>query len=471
MYKKVRKTSRGLIALFIITAVILLLFAAAFLLFGFYAKPTGDAELNSFLGVIKYHGVGILKLFLFNYANSSNIAYFALSVFLYAFMVIWLIFFIAALIVSNRKDRRIVWWSIFMTFIVLLVYLVFASGSQKYWQIINDREPFKDHTELKLITYAIILLGGMYSVCAICTYIWSLYESFANPRIDTDENGKLVENKANDYEAIRKIIREELEKMQPFEVMVMNPQQPTIIIHKKKAQVEEPAPQPEPEPEPVFEEEPLPEPEPVKEEPKEEPKPELVPTVKFWDAAREVFDGLDHPKPLPKEEPKPVVIAQPVEEPEQGEDEEGWNRNKRQPFLTRIITADLDIKANYNELKNEILSYGVKARLSRGGETFRLRDKKYMKIYLVGKTLKVYLALNPEDYKDSTIPVEDVGFRPNYAEMPLLFKVRSGLSVRRCKELIKAACEKDGLTQGEVKDTNWVSELRVLNAEKAKENK
>ncbi len=53
--------------------------------------------------------------------------------------------------------------------------------------------------------------------------------------------------------------------------------------------------------------------------------------------------------------------------------------------------------------------------------------------------------------------------------MPLLFKVRSGLSVRRCKELIKAACEKDGLEQKEVKDTNWVDELRMLNAEKAKE--
>ena len=52
--------------------------------------------------------------------------------------------------------------------------------------------------------------------------------------------------------------------------------------------------------------------------------------------------------------------------------------------------------------------------------------------------------------------------------MPLLFKVRSGLSVRRCKELVKAACEKDGLTQGEVQDVNWINDLRKINAEKAK---
>ena len=122
----------------------------------------------------------------------------------------------------------------------------------------------------------------------------------------------------------------------------------------------------------------------------------------------------------------------------------------------------------FPEIKNELLSYGVKSRLSSGGDTFRLGGKEYAKIYLVGKTLKVYFALSPEDYKDSTYPIEDVGHRPNYAGMPLLFKVRSKLSVRRCKELIKAACEKDGLAQKEVKDTNWVDELRKLNAEKAK---
>ena len=228
-----------------------------------------------------------------------------------------------------------------------------------------------------------------------------------------------------------------------------------ILIRKKKVveKKEEPLPEPEPvkEPEPEPEPEPLPEPIPepvVMEEPKEE----------------EIIDI-----PLREEEPEEEMM--PLEEqPEDNENNE-WNRNKRQPFITRIITADLDIKANYNEIKNELLSYGVKARLSRSGETFRLKDKKYAKIYLVGKTLKVYLALSPEDYKDSPIPVEDVGHRPNYAEMPLLFKVRSGLSVRRCKDLIKAAMEKDGLSKNEVEGVNWVNELRTVNAEKAKENK
>ena len=147
------------------------------------------------------------------------------------------------------------------------------------------------------------------------------------------------------------------------------------------------------------------------------------------------------------------------------------NKKAREPFMERILKAELETKANYNEIKNEALAYGIKARVSRTGEVFRLHKKKYMKIFLVGKTLKVYLALPPEDYKDSTFPIEDVGHRPAYAEIPLLFKVRSGLSVRRCKELIRTAAEKDGLQKKDFEGVNWVNELRTLNAEKAKEDK
>ena len=254
---------------------------------------------------------------------------------------------------------------------------------------------------------------------------------------------------------IRKIVREELAAAQPIQVSLV----------KEEVRVTEQAPVVEE----VKEEQPVVVEEPVKEE------VVLNDHVDFWQIAREVWPQLDNPKPLPKEEnkeePAPAVVApteEADEEEEDGDDLNKMNRKPRLPFINRIITADSDIKVNYNEIKNEILSYGLKARMSRTGETFRLKDKKYVKIYLVGKMLKVYLALNPEDYKDSTIPVEDVGHRPAYAEMPLLFKVKSPLSVRRCKQLIAQAMDKDGLVQQEVKDTNWVSELRKINADKAK---
>ena len=443
---------KSLKRLLIVTGIVFLLYIISFIAFAFLARSSGDAELGGFKAILRYFlKDGVLNLLIFNFGN--KLPHFALSIFLYALVVCWIIFLVAGIVVMDKKERKVIWWGIIFTLINLGIYALFAAGSRKYWQILNGANPFKTNLPLLFVTMVMLLLGALFFVLAIAAYFWSIVDSFLKPG-----NGARKELFEEEYvyddSRIRDIVRDELIKNQPFKVIIVGNEKP----QEEPEVVEEPAP--ELEPEPVVEEKP--QPEPVKEVVKEEPKPVLVPTVKFWDAARVVWPQLENPKPLPREE-KPVEPA--------NEEEEGWNRNKRQPFLVRIITADLDTKANYNEIKNELLSYGVKSRLSRGGDTFRLGGKEYAKIYLVGKTLKVYFALSPEDYKDSTYPIEDVGHRPNYAGMPLLFKVRSKLSVRRCKELVKAACEKDGLAQKEVKDTNWVDELRLLNAEKAKDKK
>ena len=68
--------------------------------------------------------------------------------------------------------------------------------------------------------------------------------------------------------------------------------------------------------------------------------------------------------------------------------------------------------------------------------------------------------MNPDDYKDSTLPVQNAGHKGIYAEIPLVFKVKSGLSMRRCKQLIQDVMDKNGLEQGEIKDIDWVEELK-----------
>lgn len=448
MENRKTKLSKGLKRLLIASGIVLLLYLISFIVFAFLARSSGDAELGGFKAILRYFlKDGVLNLLAFNFGD--KLVHFALSIFLYALALCWIIFLIAGIVVMDKKERKVIWWGIIFALINLGIYALFAAGSRKYWQILNGADLFKTNLPLLFVTMVMLLLGALFFLLAVLAYFWSIVDAYLKPG-----NGARKELFTEDYDDnyIRDIVRDELIKNQPFKVIIVGNEKPQEEV------VAEPEPVVE---QPVVVEEPAPEvkPEPVKEVVKEQPKPVLVPTVKFWDAAREVWTQLDNPRPLPKEE-KPV---EPV-----NTEEEGWNRNKRQPFLVRIITADLDTKANYNEIKNELLSYGVKSRLSRGGDTFRLGGKEYAKIYLVGKTLKVYFALSPEDYKDSTFPIEDVGHRPNYAGMPLLFKVRSNLSVRRCKELIKAACEKDGLEQKEVKDTNWVDELRKLNAEKAK---
>ena len=204
---------------------------------------------------------------------------------------------------------------------------------------------------------------------------------------------------------------------------------PEPYVEPEPEKVEEPAPvEPEPQPEP----EPEPQPEPVQEEPAPvEPAPEPQP---------EVVVPVVEAQPEPAPEKKPII---------------------RIPFEERMVKAEKEMKDNYNEIKNEILSYGVKSRISNSGDTFRLHRKTYVKITIAGKSLKLYFALDPKDYRDTTIPVNDAGEKGIYEEIPLVFKVKSGLSVKRCKQLIADVMEKDNLTQGEIGKVNWVKEIQA----------
>ena len=206
------------------------------------------------------------------------------------------------------------------------------------------------------------------------------------------------------------------------------------------APVAEPAPAPAPAPK----EEPAPAPAPA---PVEEPAPAPVEEAPVEEPA---------PEPVAEPAPEPVVVAPEVPAPVVEKPV-----YERLSFAERLLQSEKDVQNLYNEIKNEILSYGVKSRISANGDTFRLHKKMYVRITVAGKSLKLYFALNPDDYKDSKMPIQDAGHKGMYAEIPLVFKVKSGLSVRRCKELIQDCMDKDGLEQGEVGKVNWIKELKA----------
>ena len=122
---------------------------------------------------------------------------------------------------------------------------------------------------------------------------------------------------------------------------------------------------------------------------------------------------------------------------------------ERKPFVQQLAESQQDVKNMYNELKAEFLTFGIKSRISKGGDTFRLHTKAYARIKVAGKGLKIYYALNPRSYEDSTYPIKDSGNQKIYVDIPLTFKVKSKLSVRRAKELIAQACAIDGLVEQE----------------------
>lgn len=198
---------------------------------------------------------------------------------------------------------------------------------------------------------------------------------------------------------------------------------------------EEPAPAPAPAPAPVVVAEPAPAPAPVQVivQPAPAPAPVVV-------------------EPAPA--PAPVVVPAPAPAPAPAA------KIERIPFAVRLKKADKGLKLAYNELKAEILSYGIKSRVSNSGDTFRLHTKTYVKLVVAGKSLKLYFALNPKNYKDSTFPIGDASAKSLHKETPLVFKVKSDLSIRRAKSLIADCAAKDKLVQGEVVKHDYVKELK-----------
>ena len=202
---------------------------------------------------------------------------------------------------------------------------------------------------------------------------------------------------------------------------------------EEKPAEEEPAPaeeEKEEEPAPVEEE-----PAPVEEEKEEEPAPV-------------------EEEPAKEEEPAPVEEA-PAEEPAPAEEAEagnGFGDITRRSFAEKLELADDDLRNKYEELKAEAARYGLKGRVSKSGDTYHLGRKNYLKIMIVGKTLRTYYALDPKEYAGSPIPVEDVSEKKAFADMPSMLRVKSDLSLRRAKTLLADMMKADGIEAGEEKE-------------------
>lgn len=290
-----------------------------------------------------------------------------------------------------------------------------------------------------------------------------------------DVRAIVKEELASEHQDVRQIIKEELaaakpaqptregeatvlartvdEKIENIRSSQITMEQVRTVVAQELDKRAKAAPAPAPAPAPVKKEEPKPAPAPV---------PTVIVQLAQAPAPAPAPVKKEEPKPAPTPAPAPIIVAAPapVAAPAEGDEEESDAKVVRIPFPTRMLSADQELMNNYNELKAEAVSYGLKSRLSNSGDTFRLHTKSYVKITIAGKGLKLYFALAPKDYVNSPIPVKDVSGKNIYKDIPVCFKVRSALSMKRAKQLMADACEKDNLEQGKVEPHNWAAELK-----------
>ncbi len=222
------------------------------------------------------------------------------------------------------------------------------------------------------------------------------------------------------------------------------PGEPVFVVEPEDEEEEEPVEEPEDEPE---------EEQPVEEEPQEEPQPEPAP---------------EEPEEQPEEEE--AEDEEEEEDEEEGEGEEGpaddnapaglniKGKRRRASFETRLKNSEFDLRHKYYDLRDYIKWYGLRNRISIPGDTFSYKRQRYVFITIVGKHIRVYLNLDPNDYADSTIPVEPA-LAKKYEDLPCLLRVKSDLSYRRAKKLVDDVMQKIGMDkpdEDEPKETQKV---------------
>lgn len=114
-------------------------------------------------------------------------------------------------------------------------------------------------------------------------------------------------------------------------------------------------------------------------------------------------------------------------------------------FTAKLIQADETVQAKYGRLKNELLSYKkVRSRMSWTNDSFRLGRETVAKFALRGKTLSLYLALDPASLEGTKYRYEDASSVARYAAVPVRLKLKSDRSVKYAAELIARLAEEKG---------------------------
>lgn len=128
----------------------------------------------------------------------------------------------------------------------------------------------------------------------------------------------------------------------------------------------------------------------------------------------------------------------------------------RSSFMSRLIQAPTEVQEIYGALKNEILSYsGLKVKNSWNYESFNRDGEQCVKLNVRGRSVMVYLALNPKDYLGTKYRFKDMSATPKFEKVPMLLSVRTERGIKYATELIAELMKKIGAARGQTQNVDY----------------
>lgn len=121
-------------------------------------------------------------------------------------------------------------------------------------------------------------------------------------------------------------------------------------------------------------------------------------------------------------------------------------KRDQRTFKERLELSSDTVKARYQDITELLCRIdGVRVIDAKKTETFKKGNVPIAKLMLKGKTLNVYLGLDPKEYTESKYNYLDVSEIKTHENYPMRLKLSSDRQVRWSKELVNELCDKRGL--------------------------
>ena len=117
----------------------------------------------------------------------------------------------------------------------------------------------------------------------------------------------------------------------------------------------------------------------------------------------------------------------------------------KKSFTAKMKQSEEKVKEYYSALKNELVSYKrINSNVSWHGDRFNFGRDTVAKMNICGKTLGLYLALDPndEEFKSTVYHQKDVSKQKAYEHTPFMVKVKSDAAVKKAIRLVVALAGK-----------------------------
>lgn len=127
-------------------------------------------------------------------------------------------------------------------------------------------------------------------------------------------------------------------------------------------------------------------------------------------------------------------------------------------FIARIIQSSDEYKQYYGAVKHALLSYKkVNSNIAWGAERFNKGRETIARFKIRGKTLCLYLALDPNEYKTSVYHHLDATDNKSMAGTPMMVKIKSALGVKKAIRLIDEMLQARGAEKRFVPERDYAA--------------